>query len=192
MQRNKGGYHIAAAPLVTSHAVGTDPATKAMTLRAKEQSAGDGAAQNRPAFRARPRNVGVNMWSIAADIDEAHDVARCRHSLPLDVALEGALPGSSDRLCPDSDHRRKGDKMKSSDPADTRIPGGRCRWRRRHFDPRAAGFGNSCKIILMSPLLREAGIGNPCSAGASASALTTVFRKALGKTPRDHFTHSTG
>ena len=70
MQRNKGGHHIAAAPLVTSHAVGTDPATKALTLRAKEQSAGDSAAQNRPAFRARPRNVGMNMWSIAADIDD--------------------------------------------------------------------------------------------------------------------------
>jgi hypothetical protein len=70
MQRNKGGYHIAAAPLVTSPAVGTDPATKAMALRAEEQSAGDSAAQNRPAFRARPRNVGMNMWSIAADIDD--------------------------------------------------------------------------------------------------------------------------
>jgi hypothetical protein len=70
MQRNKGGYHIAAAPLVTSHALGTNPATKAMTLRAKEQLAGDIAAQNRPAIRARPRNVGMNMWSIAADIDD--------------------------------------------------------------------------------------------------------------------------
>jgi hypothetical protein len=189
MQRNKGGHHIAAAPLVSSHAVGTNPATKPMTLRAKEQSAGDSAAQNRLAIRARPRNVGMNMWSIAADIDEAHDVARCRHSRPLDVALEGALPGSSDRLCPDSDHRRKGDKMKSSDPADTRIPGGRCRMAKEAFRPPRCGiWGNSCKIILMSPLLREAGIGDPCSAGA----LTTVFRKALGKTPRDHFTHSTG
>jgi len=43
---------------------------KAMTLRAKEQLAGDSAAQNRPAIRARPRNVGMNMWSIAADIDD--------------------------------------------------------------------------------------------------------------------------
>jgi hypothetical protein len=67
---------------------------------------------------------------------------------PLDVAPERALPGSSDRLCPDSDHHRKADKMKSSDPAD-------CQGRRRgHFDPRTGGLGNSCKVILMSPSLR--------------------------------------
>jgi hypothetical protein len=76
---------------------------------------------------------------------------------PLDVAPERALPGSSDRLCPDSDHHRKADKMKSSDPAD-------CQGRRRgHFDPRTGGLGNSCKVILMSPSLPPTGIANPCS-----------------------------
>jgi AraC-like DNA-binding protein len=32
-----------------------------------------------------------------------------------------------------------------------------------------------------------------CGLGyASTSAFTAMFRKALGKTPRDYFTHSTG
>jgi hypothetical protein len=42
-----------------------------------------------------------------ADIDEADDAAQCRYTPPLDVAPERALLGSSDRLCPDTDHRRK-------------------------------------------------------------------------------------
>ena len=52
----------------------------------------------------------------------AVDAAGCRHTSPLDVAPERALPGSCDRLCPDGDHRRKAAEMKSSDPVDYRNP----------------------------------------------------------------------
>jgi hypothetical protein len=53
-----------------------------------------------------------NVWVLEA---LPHDAVIAP---PLDVAPERALLGSPDRLWPDSDNRRKADRMKSSDPAD--------------------------------------------------------------------------
>jgi len=99
----------------------------------------------------------------------AVDAAGCRHTSPLDVAPERALPGSCDRLCPDGDHRRKAAEMKSSDPVDYRNPPRLPKSATAH--PGMAngspdgewvtstrglqGFGNSCKVVLMFPLRRE-------------------------------------
>jgi hypothetical protein len=87
-----------------------------------------------------------------ADIDEADHAARCRHTPPLDVAPETALRGSSERLCPGSDHRRKADKMKSSDPADYQdTPRPSPDGEGVTSTPGCEVSGDSGKVTLMSP-----------------------------------------
>jgi hypothetical protein len=104
------------------------------------------------------------VTSRPAGTDADHAV-RCRHSPPLDVAPERALPGSSDRLCLDSDHRRKADKMKSGDPADCQdtplpLPGRR----RGYFDPWTGGFGEQLQSYPDVSIAAPTGIANPRSA----------------------------
>jgi hypothetical protein len=55
--------------------------------------------------------------------------------------------------------------MKSSDPADYQdTPWPIAGWRRSHFDPRAAGFGEQVQSYPDVPIAARAGIGNPCNA----------------------------
>jgi len=150
------------------------------------------AVNNRIAARA-PIHPGKAGHRIAAAVPPvtrqpvgtgAVDAAGCRHTSPLDVAPERALPGSCDRLCPDGDHRRKAAEMKSSDPVDYRnpprlpksatateirhgyrnpprpIPG----WRMGHLDPRTAGVRKQLQSCPDVPIAARTDIANPCSA----------------------------